>query len=54
MKRATKDRITEAIAWALLAVVLYVVVSCAAFALRNPELTQTQQLLRSLDALLWR
>ena len=39
----------------LLAVVcLYVGVSSVAFALRHPELTDTQRILRIWDALLWR
>lgn len=42
------------ILWAINIVAIYVGVSIIAFALRHPELTDTQRLLRILDALLWR
>lgn len=40
--------------WALLAVALYVGISCVSFRLRNPELTEPQALMRIGDALIWR
>lgn len=39
---------------ALCVVILYLVAAHFAFALRHPELTDTQRMLRIVDALLWR
>jgi hypothetical protein len=39
---------------ALLCALAYVAVASIAFAFRHPELTETQRLIRTADALAWR
>ncbi len=51
MKRATLNRAGFLL---FLAAAAYVAVATLTWALRHPELTQTQNLLHILDALLWR
>jgi len=40
--------------WWLLAISIYIGVACFAYALRHPEMTDTERLVRLKEAVLWR
>lgn len=49
-----KERLWAVVFWAIGLLILYVSLSCIAFAFRHPELTDTQRFLHIKDAVLWR
>ena len=54
MTTKTPVRVRDLVATLLLAAVIYSIVSCVAYAYRNPEMTQTQLIQHFWDAVRWR